>query len=177
MLIVISLIVWIALTAALHGYLNSTNRPAEPIMASLLAAGLGISGAFQIVQWHDSPSSEVFHDTYYIITSGTYLLQIAISYLGAALIALLVRKLARGWTQTLLPFAFWAFHLGAGAVVLTTVLVDFQAPKRYVDYPDAFYWFNLISNFGGLLGFVGMASLLTLTGIALLQAALKRRAS
>lgn len=177
MLLASSLIVWIALTAALHAYLTSTKRPAEPIVAGLLAAGLGISGGFQIGQWHDSPSSEVFHDTYYIIPNGTYLLQIAFSYLSAALIALMVRKLARGWAQTLLPFAFWTFHLGAGAVVLTEMLVGFEVPKRYVDYPDAFYWFQLTSNFGALLGFLGMASLLTLTGIALLQAALKRRAS
>lgn len=177
MLLASSLIVWIALTAALHAWLNRTNRPAEPIMASLLAAGLGISGGVQIGKWHDSPSSEVFHDTYYIASNGTCLLQIAVIYLSAALFALVVRKLARGWTQTLLPFAFWALHLGAGAVVLTTMLVGFQVPKRYVDYPDAFYWFQLMSSFGALLGFLGMASLLGLTGIALLQAALRRRAS
>ena len=171
------MIVWIALTAALHAYLKRTNRPAVPIMASLLAAGLGISGGVQIGRWHLSPSSEVYHDTYYIISHGNYLLQIAVGYLIAALIALLVGRLSRGWPLVLLPYAFWAFHLGAGAVLLTTMLVGFQVPKRYVDYPDAFYWFQLMSSFGALLGFLGMASLLSLTGIALLQAALRRRAS
>ena len=169
MLLASSLILWIALPAAVHLALVRVGRPAIPSIAGLMAAALGAAGTVQLTWLETMPASRQYHDTYYVVSQGYFLLNMAIFYLVVAGFALLIWKLARGWIKRLLSPAFWVYHIGVAAVVMPTLLLWFYVPRRYVDYPDTIYWFGLISGLGAQLSLLGMAVLLSLAAIALAQ--------
>ena len=107
-----------------------------------------------------------------MVSLGHFLLNSAIFYLGAAVLALLIWKLANDGTRRLLAPAFWSFHLGAGAAVLLTLLWD--QSQRYVDFSDAIYWQSMMWEYVSQLSLLRLFSLFILAIIALGQSAYRR---
>lgn len=105
-----------------------------------------------------------------MVSLGYFLLNTANFYLVAAVFALLIWKLANDWIRRLLAPAFWAFHLGAGAAVLLMLLWD--QSQRYVDFPDAIYWQNMMWKYAIHLNLLGLLCLFVLAIIALGQSVL-----
>lgn len=170
MLLAFALILWVVLSAAVHVYLRQNDHAPVPIMAGLLAAGFGLAGLFQLqLPPQVSQAGGTYHDTYFTHSVGFYLLNLAITYLFASGVALLVSRLARGLASQMMAPAFWLLHIGSGAVVLPTVFARYQTPTVYADYPDAFQRLNLSSSAGGFLCFLGLAAMVILIVIVLGQ--------
>ena len=178
MLLAISLALWVALSAALHGYLVKTGRSAIPVMANVIAGGLvSVAGIGQLAQMWRAPQISVLHDTYYVVSQGAYALNISVYYLIAAGLALAVIRLGRGWPQRLMAPAFWVCHLGMAAAVLPVLLLQFDVPERYGDATESFRWIDLVSRQGALFSLLGMACLMILASIALGQRVFQGRAN
>lgn len=173
----LALTLWVALSGAAHVYLRKTGRAAVPIMAGLTAAGLAGAGLVQLVTPPPSPETSHYTDTYYVVAKGHFLINMAISYLIVAALALVIWKLARGWPRHLLSPAFWLFHLGSGAVILPMFTARFQVLQNTANDPDAFRWLHMAATQGAQFSLFGAIGLLTLAVVALGQWAIKARAT
>ena len=172
MLLAISLVLWVALSATLHGYLVKTGRSAIPVMASALAGGLvSVAGIGQLAPLWRATQISAWHDTYYVVSQGAYALNIAVYYLIAAGLAMAVIRLGRGWPKRLMAPAIWVCHLGMAAAVLPVLLLQFDMPGRYGEATESCRWIDLVSRQGALFSLLGMACLMILASIALGQRA------
>ncbi len=173
-LLLIALLLWLALPVALSWQLTRQNQAGLPISALAVA---GLQATFALIYFATqitTTSTQVYHDTYYTIGRFHYLGSIAILYAGTALFVALALKGAHGIPKCLVAPAFWSFHLGTGANVVTSLLAPLFMPHRYIDYPQALFWPNTISSLGAVLSMSALAALLLLTAIALLQTLTKR---
>lgn len=84
MVLAFALILWVVLSVVVHIYLGQNDRMPAPIMAGLMASGLGIVGLFQLQPLQVSHAGDTYHDTYFTLGHGFYLLTVAIGYLFAS---------------------------------------------------------------------------------------------
>ena len=160
----------------LHFWLRRSGKEPAPIMAGLMALGLAIAGLSQLpLAQYVSKTATSYQDTYYIVSRGYFLLNIAAFYLVAAALALLIFRVGRGWPKRILTPMFWLCHLGFGAMIVARHVAMFSVPKRYVDYPEAFYWVSWFDIIGVQISQLGAVGLLVLALVALCQRALQGR--
>lgn len=174
LLLGIAFAIWVVVSAALHRWLSLTRLPVVPVMAIAVAVGLVGTGVVSLLPIWRTPDDQISGDTYYVVWHGRYWLTMSLSYLFVAACALLIHRLGRGWPERLLSLMFWTFHLGAGAVILPTLLVAGLIARCYPECSDEFHWVNVMSAVGAMLCFVGAAGVLLLALIAFGQSLARR---
>lgn len=101
----------------------------------------------------NSGVDRAFHDTYYVVAHFHYALTIIIIFAVFAVIYFALHT----WANRTVPF--WAgviqFALMFVGILLTVFPQYFLGrhgmPRRYIDYPEAFAWWNTLSAFGAVL--------------------------
>lgn len=167
---------WVLLPLALRPLAARTGLPASGLALTATAGVACVLAALNGIQpllLHTSQptgAAATYHDTYYIVAVHEWLKAVAFVLLGLGGLSLIAQGIAAGgWLGRVSVAGHWAAHLGTALVVLPSLPLV-PMPRRYVDYPDAFFWKIVMTNAGLALWFTGAALVLA----ALLLYFLKR---
>jgi cytochrome c oxidase subunit I len=137
------------------------NRPTPLRVPMLWALGavflLAIGGAIGVML----PGASVdraLHDTYYVVAHFHYILSLgAVFAIFAAWYYWFPKVTGWPYNETLAKVHFWLTFIGANVLFFPQHLLGFAGmPRRYVDYPDAFAYWNWWSSLGSYLAAAGM---------------------
>lgn len=105
-----------------------------------------------------------YHDTYYVIAHGHYVLTaISIGLLAVVLHVALIRR-STPFMAASGAIAFCVFALGISLMIAPQMFLGSgDMPRRYIDYPDAFARWQMLSTLGGSLAFAALVTLLSLS--------------
>ncbi|WP_320178978.1 cytochrome c oxidase subunit 1 [Roseovarius pacificus] len=106
----------------------------------------------------------VYHDTYYVVAHFHYVMSVgAVFALFAGIYYWIAKMSGRQYPEWAGKLHFWMFFIGANLTFFPQHFLGRQGmPRRYIDYPDAFGFWNTVSSWGALLAF---ASFLLFIGI------------
>jgi cytochrome c oxidase subunit 1 len=113
------------------------------------------------------------HDTYYVVAHFHYVLSLgAVFSIFAGWYYWFEKIFGVKYNSFLARAQFVVFFIGANVIFFPQHFLGLQGmPRRYVDYPDAFTFWNMVSSWG----YVIMAAGMVLFFAVLVEAALRRR--
>ena len=113
------------------------------------------------------------HDTYYVVAHFHYVLSLgAIFSIFAGFYYWFEKMFGVKYNELLGQLHFWIFFIGVNVIFFPQHFLGLQGmPRRYVDYPDAFAFWNQVSSIGYLIMAAGVAFFF----LMLLEAAIRRR--
>ena len=106
----------------------------------------------------------VYHDTYYVVAHFHYVMSLgAVFAIFAGIYFYLPKMSGRMYPEWAGKLHFWAMFIGANITFFPQHFLGRQGmPRRYIDYPEAFALWNLVSTWGAFLSF---ASFLFFIGV------------
>ncbi|EBA12859.1 cytochrome c oxidase subunit I [Roseobacter sp. CCS2] len=106
----------------------------------------------------------VYHDTYYVVAHFHYVMSLgAVFSIFAGIYFYLPKMSGRMYPEWAGKLHFWAMFIGANLTFFPQHFLGRQGmPRRYIDYPEAFAYWNYISSWGAFLSF---ASFLFFIGV------------
>ncbi|KPP80804.1 MAG: aa3-type cytochrome c oxidase subunit I CoxA [Oceanicaulis sp. HLUCCA04] len=98
------------------------------------------------------------HDTYYVVAHFHYVLSLgAVFSIFAGFYYWYEKMFGVKYNSFLARTQFWLFFIGANVIFFPQHFLGLQGmPRRYVDYPDAFAFWNYVSSIGYLIMAAGM---------------------
>ena len=114
-----------------------------------------------------------YHDTYYVVAHFHYVMSLgAVFAIFAGIYFYFGKMTGRHYPEFWAKVHFWSFFVGANLTFFPQHFLGRQGmPRRYIDYPEAFAYWNKISSYGA---FISFASFLLFFGI-MFYAAFKGR--
>ena len=105
-----------------------------------------------------------YHDTYYVVAHFHYTMSMGAAFTIFAGIYFYIGKMSgRQYPEWAGKLHFWMFFVGVNLTFFPQHFLGRQGmPRRYIDYPEAFAYWNKISSYGALLSF---ASFILFIGI------------
>ncbi len=105
-----------------------------------------------------------YHDTYYVVAHFHYVMSLgAVFAIFAAVYYWIGKMSGRQYPEALGKLHFWMMVIGANLTFFPQHFLGRQGmPRRYIDYPEAFAYWNEISSYGA---FLSGASFLLFIGI------------
>ncbi len=106
-----------------------------------------------------------YHDTYYVVSHGHYLVNIGIVMAVFGTITWVQTRFGAMRHPALTKFLFWILHIALmiGSTSFQGVLVFILSkPRRYIDYPEYMESYALLSVWSGLLSQIALIGLLGL---------------
>ncbi|MGR3484245.1 MAG: cytochrome c oxidase subunit I [Paracoccaceae bacterium] len=105
-----------------------------------------------------------YHDTYYVVAHFHYVMSLgAVFAIFAGIYFYLPKMSGRMYPEWAGKLHFWAMFIGANVTFFPQHFLGRQGmPRRYIDYPEAFATWNLVSTYGAFLSF---ASFLFFIGV------------
>ncbi|WP_146343849.1 cytochrome c oxidase subunit I [Falsiphaeobacter marinintestinus] len=105
-----------------------------------------------------------YHDTYYVVAHFHYVMSLgAVFAIFAGIYFYFGKMTGRQYNEFWAHVHFWTFFIGANLTFFPQHFLGRQGmPRRYIDYPEAFAYWNKVSSYGALLSF---ASFLLFFGI------------
>jgi cytochrome c oxidase subunit 1 len=115
----------------------------------------------------------VLHDTYYVVAHFHYVLSLgAVFGIFAAWYYWFPKMFGYSYNETLAKLHFWLFFIGANITFFPQHFLGLQGmPRRYIDYPDAYAYWNYVSSIGYYIVVVGLLVFF----VALIEAFLAKR--
>ncbi|MGV6839575.1 MAG: cytochrome c oxidase subunit I [Planktomarina sp.] len=110
-----------------------------------------------------------YHDTYYVVAHFHYVMAIAAAFaiLGGVYFYL-PKMTGRMYNETLGKIQFWTFFVGTNITFFPQHFLGRQGmPRRYIDYPEAFAYYNYVSSVGAMLGFASFIMFIFVVGFAI----------
>jgi len=106
----------------------------------------------------------VYHDTYYVVAHFHYVMSLGAVFAIFAGIYFYVPKMSgRMYPEWAGKVHFWAMFIGSNVTFFPQHFLGRQGmPRRYIDYPEAFAFWNYVSSWGAFLSF---ASFLFFIGV------------
>ncbi len=106
----------------------------------------------------------VYHDTYYVVAHFHYVMSLgAVFGIFAGIYFYLPKMSGKMYPEWAGKLHFWAMFIGANLTFFPQHFLGRQGmPRRYIDYPEAFAYWNYISSWGAFLSF---ASFLFFIGV------------
>jgi cytochrome c oxidase subunit 1 len=116
---------------------------------------------------------KVLHDTYYVVAHFHYVLSLgAVFGIFAAWYYWFPKMFGYSYSEGLAKAHFWLFFVGANVIFFPQHFLGLQGmPRRYVDYPDAYAYWNWVSSIGYYIVMVGLVVFF----VALVEAFLAKR--
>jgi cytochrome c oxidase subunit 1 len=111
-----------------------------------------------------APIDRAYHDTYFVVAHFHYVMSLGAVFCIFAGIYYWIGKMSgRQYPEWAGQLHFWAMFLGANLTFFPQHFLGRQGmPRRYIDYPEAFAYWNHISSIGA---FVTFASFIFFIGI------------
>jgi cytochrome c oxidase subunit I len=111
-----------------------------------------------------APIDRAFHDTYYVVAHFHYVMSLGAVFAIFAGVYFWIGKMSgRQYPEWAGHLHFWLMFIGANLTFFPQHFLGRQGmPRRYIDYPEAFAYWNKISSYGAFLSF---ASFLLFIGI------------
>jgi cytochrome c oxidase subunit 1 len=105
-----------------------------------------------------------YHDTYYVVAHFHYVMSLgAVFAIFAGIYFYLPKMSGRMYPEWAGKLHFWAMFIGANITFFPQHFLGRQGmPRRYIDYPEAFAYWNYVSSWGAFLSF---ASFLFFIGV------------
>jgi cytochrome c oxidase subunit 1 len=113
------------------------------------------------------------HDTYYVVAHFHYVLSLgAVFAIFAGFYYWFEKMWGVKYNEALGAAHFWITFVGVNVIFFPQHFLGLQGMvRRYVDYPDAFAYWNLVSSWGYVITLVGVGVFL----VVLAEAAIRRR--
>ncbi|MCB5410586.1 cytochrome c oxidase subunit I [Pseudogemmobacter faecipullorum] len=113
-----------------------------------------------------APLDRGYHDTYYVVAHFHYVMSLgAVFGIFAGIYFWIGKMSGRQYPEWAGQLHFWAMFIGANLTFFPQHFLGRQAmPRRYIDYPEAFAFWNYISSIGA---FISFASFLFFIGVVL----------
>jgi cytochrome c oxidase subunit 1 len=114
----------------------------------------GVTG----VQLANSGLDQYYHDTYYVVAHFHYVLSMgAVFAIFAGWYYWYPKMFGHMYSEALGKLHFWLMFIGVNVIFFPHHFLGRQGmPRRYVDYPDAFAGWNLVSTIGAYITTVAM---------------------
>ncbi|SDL34668.1 cytochrome c oxidase subunit I [Paracoccus chinensis] len=111
-----------------------------------------------------APLDRVYHDTYYVVAHFHYVMSLGAVFAIFAGVYYWIGKMSgRQYPEWAGKVHFFAMFIGSNLIFFPQHFLGQQGmPRRYIDYPDAFAYWNNISSMGAYLAF---ASFLWFIGV------------
>nr|YP_010258313.1 cytochrome c oxidase subunit I [Pomphorhynchus bulbocolli]AFJ54185.1 cytochrome c oxidase subunit I [Pomphorhynchus bulbocolli] len=132
----------------------------------LTSAGLWVLGfilMFTIggltgVMLANSSLDTVFHDTYFVVAHFHYVLSMGVVFsLFLGLNVWLPMFLGVSFSELWLKVHFYLVFVGVNVTFLSQFVLGFMGmPRRYVDFPESYEWWNMLSSVGSSLSLVSV---------------------
>jgi len=105
-----------------------------------------------------------YHDTYYVVAHFHYVMSLgAVFAIFSGVYFYFGKMTGRQYSEKFAHLHFWMFFIGANVTFFPQHFLGRQGmPRRYIDYPEAFAYWNYVSSMGAFLSF---ASFLLFFGI------------
>jgi cytochrome c oxidase subunit 1 len=113
----------------------------------------------------------VLHDTYYVIAHFHYVLSLGSAFaIFAGFYYWFPKMTGYLYNETLARLQFWVTFVGVNIVFFPQHFLGLAGmPRRYVDYPDAFAFWNLISSVGAYISTSGILLFLVVVAEAFIR--------
>jgi len=111
-----------------------------------------------------APIDRAYHDTYYVVAHFHYVMSLgAVFCIFAGIYYWIGKMTGRQYPEWAGKLHFWAMFIGANLTFFPQHFLGRQGmPRRYIDYPEAFAYWNHLSSLGAFLSF---ASFLFFLGV------------
>ncbi|WP_225030310.1 cytochrome c oxidase subunit I [Xinfangfangia pollutisoli] len=111
-----------------------------------------------------APIDRVYHDTYYVVAHFHYVMSLgAVFGIFAGIYYWIGKMSGRQYPEFLGKIHFWLMFIGANLTFFPQHFLGRQGmPRRYIDYPEQFAYWNHLSSIGA---FISFASFLLFIGI------------
>jgi len=102
-----------------------------------------------------APVDRAYHDTYYVVAHFHYVMSLGAVFCIFAGIYYWIGKMSgRQYPERLGKIHFWMMFIGANLTFFPQHFLGRQGmPRRYIDYPEAFATWNMVSSLGAFLSF------------------------
>jgi cytochrome c oxidase subunit 1 len=96
-----------------------------------------------------------YHDTYYVVAHFHYVMSLgAVFCIFAGTYYWIGKMSGRQYPEALGKLHFWLFFIGANVTFFPQHFLGVQGmPRRYIDYPEAYAYWNFISSIGAFIAF------------------------
>ncbi|WP_293575770.1 cytochrome c oxidase subunit I [Phaeobacter sp.] len=96
-----------------------------------------------------------YHDTYYVVAHFHYVMSLgAVFAIFAGVYFYFGKMTGRQYSELGAQIHFWMFFIGANLTFFPQHFLGRQGmPRRYIDYPEGFAYWNKISSYGAFLSF------------------------
>ena len=111
-----------------------------------------------------------YHDTYYVVAHFHYTMSLGAAFcIFAGIYYWFGKMTGRHYPEFLGKIHFWMMFIGANLTFFPQHFLGNQGmPRRYIDYPEAFAYWNKISSYGAFLSFASFLLFLGIMAYALL---------
>ena len=118
-----------------------------------------------------APIDRAYHDTYYVVAHFHYVMSLgAVFGIFAGIYFYMPKMSGRMFPEWAGKLHFWAMFIGANLTFFPQHFLGRQGmPRRYIDYPEAFAYWNYISSIGAFIAFASFVFFIVLLAVVLMR--------